>query len=130
MNRYLCPFCQAQLNVHGYLVLTIHCESSEKGVVLLSDNLGDYTAHMSNNIHLQPGDKAHFHCPACAHSLEYKQNKNLARVIRVDERDRESMVVFSAIFGEQCTYEISEERTLSFGENAVRYMDPDWYRKA
>lgn len=96
---------------------------------MLSDQLGDYTAHMSGNLHFDEGDKVHFHCPACQHSLEYKQNKNLARVIKVDEQGKEHTIIFSALFGEQSTYEISQERTLSYGEGAIRYMDPDWYRK-
>ena len=129
MNLFLCPYCQAQLNVAGRLVLSAHCESGVKGIVLLSDTLGDYSADMSNNLNFESGDKIHFHCPACIHSLEYKENKNLARVLKRDEQGTETTVIFSAIFGEQSTYQIDEERTLTFGEHAVRYMDPDWYRK-
>lgn len=129
MNRFLCPYCQAQLNVGGHLVLSAHCENGTKGVVLLSDTLGDFSADRSDNLNFKEGDHIHFHCPACSHSLEYKENKNLARVLK-EEGGKESTIVFSAIFGEQSTFQISEERTLTFGEHAVRYMDPDWYRKS
>lgn len=98
-------------------------------MILLSDELGDYTMFISNNLHINEGDKVHFRCPACHHSLEYKQNKNLVRIMELDKNGNEHTVIFSAIFGEQSTYRISEERTMSYGENAIRYMDPDWYRK-
>ncbi len=128
MNRFLCPYCQAQLNVGGHLVLSVHCKNGTKGVVLLSDELGNYSADISDNLKFNEGDHIHFHCPACSHSLEYKENKNLARVLKED-KGVESTIVFSAIFGEQSTYQINEERTLTFGEHALRYTDPDWYRK-
>lgn len=118
----------AQLNVNGQLVLAAQNDRSEKGVVLLSEQLGDYTAHYSPNFAFTKGDKIHFNCPACAHSLEYKQNKNLARILCDDPQGQHS-VVFSAIFGEESTYQISEERTMSYGEHAFRYMDPEWYKK-
>lgn len=118
----------AQLNVNGQLVLAAQNDRAEKGVILLSEQLGDYSAHYSDNLELNRGDKIHFNCPACAHTLEYKQNKNLARVLCEDGNGPHT-VIFSAIFGENSTYQINEERTLSYGEHAFRYMDPDWYKK-
>ena len=96
---------------------------------MLSEELGDYTVHHSDNLNFSEGEKVHFLCPACHHSLEFKENKNLARVIELDERGEEHAIIFSALFGEKSTYRINETRTLTFGEHAVRYMDPDWYRK-
>jgi hypothetical protein len=132
MNRFTCPYCHGQLNVHGLVVLSAHADSGERGLVLLSEELGDFTVHLSNNLMgtVSEGDHLHFHCSTCQHSLEYKENPKLARLFKTDEGGNEHTIIFSAIFGEQSTFEISEERTKSFGEHALRYMDPDWYRKA
>ena len=129
MKTFICPYCQAQLNLNGHIVLSAQCENSGKGVILLSDQLGDFTAYISNNLQIEPGNKVQLLCPACHHSLEYNQNKNLARILQIDKNGTEHTIVFSAIFGEKSTFQISEERTMSYGENALRYMDPDWYRK-
>ncbi len=129
MKRLNCPYCQAQLNLGGYLVLSGTCSNANKGVFLLSEKLGDYTVLVSDNLTINKGDKVHYQCPACYHSLEYKENKNLARIIQTDEAGVEHTIIFSTLFGEESTYQINEVRTVSFGENAVRYMDPDWYRK-
>ena len=128
MKIYKCPYCTAQLNIDGRIVLAANDDSSERGLVLLSAELGDFTAHYSENFSLKSGDKLHFYCPVCQHSLEYKENKNLARILNETDGE-EHTIIFSAIFGEQSTFQINEERTLTFGEHAVRYMDPDWYRK-
>lgn len=128
MKECKCPYCMAPLNVNGYIVFAAHKNDDDKGVVLLSDVLGDYTAHYGSNLSFEPGDKVHYYCPVCQHSLEYKENKNLVRILSEDEHGQHT-IIFSAILGEQCTYKINEERTLTFGEHAVRYMDPDWYRK-
>jgi uncharacterized protein YbaR (Trm112 family) len=129
VNRLVCPYCQAQLNLGGHLILAGTCSENNKGVFLMSDKLGDYSVLYSDNLKMNQGDKVHFSCPACHHSLEYKENKNLAKIIQVDENKEEHTIIFSTIFGEESTYHINEIRTLTFGENALRYMDPDWYRK-
>ena len=129
VKTFLCPYCQAQLNLNGHIILAGHDDHADKGIFLLSEELGDFNVHVSNNLNMKQGDKVHFHCPACQHSLEYKQNNNLARIFQIDESGNEHTIIFSAIFGEESTYQISEVRTMTYGENALRYMDPDWYRK-
>ncbi len=128
MKRYICPYCFLQLNANGQLVLIGDFPSDDKkGLVLLSDKLGDYTVHFSSNVNPEKGDKVHFSCPSCQKSLEYSKNKDLVRVVKIDEEGNEFSVVFSAIFGEHCTYKISEERTLTYGESAIKYQHPEWY---
>ena len=98
---------------------------------MLSEKIGDFTIYLSQNLQreIKEGDKLHFHCPGCEESLEYAENRNLARLFLSEDGGVEHTIIFSTIFGEQSTYQISEERTKSFGEHALRYMDPDWYKK-
>ncbi|MBL4706056.1 MAG: hypothetical protein JKY54_16135 [Flavobacteriales bacterium] len=129
MKQYYCPYCRAHLNVHGYIVLTLKRKEGRSGIILMSDTIGDYTTHINTEINLGDGEKAHFYCPCCAKSLEYEQNKNMVKIFKVDELGEEHTVIFSAIFGEKSTYKLSLERQLSFGEHAMKFIDPEWYLK-
>ncbi len=126
MIKFVCPYCFIQLNVNGHIVLVGNFLNGQKGLVLLSEKIGDYTVHFSSDIHAEKGEKVHFHCPSCQKSLEYSKNKDLVRIVK-HKKNEEYSVVFSAIFGEHCTYKISEERTLTYGESALKYQNPEWY---
>lgn len=127
MKKYTCPYCFTQLNINGQIVLVGEFSHGQKGIIFLSDKLGDYTVHLSSDIYMEVGDKARFSCPCCNKSLEYAKNKDLVRLVKTDKKGKEYSVVFSAIFGEHCTYKISEERTLTYGESAIKYQNPEWY---
>ena len=129
MSTYCCPYCYTHLNVHGFIVLSFKREQGKNGIILMNDQLGDYSSHLNSNVKFEKGEKAHFHCPSCSKSLEFKQNQNMARIIKIDENGREQTVIFSAIFGEESTYLISEERQLTYGEHAMKFLDPQWYKK-
>ena len=128
MSNYNCPHCNADLNVGGKIILAFKRKKGKDGLFLMSEELGDYSIVHSPSISLAKDEKLHFYCPCCSRSLEYKNNENLARIFRRDETDEETSVIFSAIFGEKSTYQVSQEKQLSFGEHALRYMQPDWYK--
>ena len=127
MKKYTCPYCFVQLNINGQIVLVGEFPNGHKGLILLSDEIGNYTVHFSSDIHLEKGEKANFSCPCCHKSLEYSKNNNFVRLVKINEQNEEFSVVFSAIFGEHCTYKISEERTLTYGESAIKYQNPEWF---
>ncbi len=127
MNKFLCPHCLVQLNIDGQIILSGHFQSGQRGLILLSEIIGDYTVHFSPDLHIEKGEKIDFHCPSCQTNLAYHKNPDLVRIIKRDESNQEHMLVFSAIFGEHCTYKVSEERTLTYGECAERYTNPEWY---
>lgn len=129
MESFHCPYCNSQLNIDGYVVLSWHSEDNDNGVVLLSDKLGDYTVKFGSKAEVKHGQLLDIYCPACHQSLQYTGNKNLIRINRCDSHGDYTTILFSAVLGEHSTFEISEERTLTYGENAVRYMDPHWYQK-
>ena len=127
MKKFTCPYCFIQLNINGQLILVGAFPNGQKGLVLLSEEIGDYTVHLSPDIQLGKGEKAQFSCPCCQKPLEYSKDKDFVRIVKHDEKNEEYSVVFSAIFGEHCTYKISEERTLTYGESAIKYQNPEWY---
>ena len=129
MKQYYCPYCSAHLNVNGYIVLLLKKKYGKSGIILMSEELGDYTFYLNPQIKFTEGEKAHFYCSCCGKSLEFEDDENLVRIFKVDENGEEHTVIFSAIFGEKLSYKISEERKLSFGEHAMKYMDPEWFLK-
>ena len=128
MNQYNCPYCTAYLNVNGYVTLIIKKKHGKKGVILMSEELGDYSIHLNPELKFKTGEKTEFYCPCCGKSLEFKHDENKVRIFKTDENGVENTVIFSALFGEQSTYQLSEERQLSFGENAMKYLNPTWYQ--
>ena len=127
MKKYLCPYCCIQLNVDKHLVLIGHGSSGHKGLILLREELGDYNVKMPSGFTLDKGEKVQFHCPGCAKSLDYTHKKDFAWILKHDEEGKEHTIIFSVIFGDHATYKISEERTISYGEKAIQYTNPEWY---
>ena len=129
MNHYKCTYCSAHLNVNGYIVLSFKKKHGKNGIILMSEELGNYTVHLNPDLKFEEGEKSEFYCPCCSKSLQFKEDQNKVRIFKTDEKGEEHTVIFSAIFGEKSTYQLSEERQLSFGEHAMKYLDPTWYLK-
>lgn len=129
MNHYNCPYCRAYLNVNGFIALNVKKEGENSGVILLSEKLGDYSSHINPKLHYEEGEMTWFYCPSCSKSLHMVEDESLVRILKKDEEDEEHTVIFSAINGKQLTHQISKERQLSFGEHALKFVDPDWYKK-
>ena len=66
-----------------------------------------------------------FICPICYENLDAKEaDENLAHVIRLeDATGKESIVFFSKIVGEKCTYKVEDGNVESFGKDADNYKD-------
>lgn len=128
MTTYLCPDCNVALNVAGYLILTVKKSNGNRGVVLLSDQLGDYTVHHHPNLKFEKGERVQFRCPACKSDLMHSSDKDMVKVF-MNENGEETTVLFSALFGENATYQISEKRGKTNGEMIKKFQDPDWYLK-
>ena len=129
MSSYKCPDCKGTLNVNGFIVLTITNLNEQTGILLLSESLGDYKVHFSPNLNIKRGEMSHFSCPCCNSSLRHPENKNLVRIMRSNEHGVDSMVVFSSIYGEHSSLEIMEDNVISYGSNALKFTDPEWYLK-
>ena len=127
MKTFLCPYCRIQLNVDNHVILIGHGTAGHKGLILLNEELGDYNVTMPSGFSLDKGEKVHFHCPGCSKSLDYSRKKDFAWILKQVE-GKEYTIIFSVFLGNQATYKISEERTMSYGEKAIQYTNPEWYR--
>ena len=52
-----------------------------------------------------------------------KDNKNLSKIILIDEEQNESGILFSEIVGQRCTYKISETEVEAYGEDMEEYTN-------
>lgn len=129
MKHYNCPYCNAYLNAQGYIALGVKIPHGNTGVILLSEEIGDYRTRINPKLEIKEGDLTHFHCPSCTKSLNVPDDDKHVKILKTDENGEEHTVVFSAVNGEQSTYLISKERQLTFGEHAMKFMDPEWYMK-
>ena len=123
-NNFLCPKCRCQLVPNKKIVVLAKPSKGPSGLLLLSPELGEYSATTHSAFKLSEGEKVDIFCPACHADLgDYKDHKNLARVIMVDDRGEEYDIVFSEIIGQRCTYKVQGEEVESFGEDADLYTN-------
>lgn len=125
---FICPECRNSINVGEDIVLIAKNEFGQKGIVMLHTALGNYESKFSTDFTIIEGDKVKFMCPVCHHNLTNVKNENLAKFIMIDEKDKESFIVFSQIYGEKCTYKVEDKEVSErYGDHLGRYIDPEWF---
>ena len=122
MIDFSCPHCNNSLTVNNQLVFSVEKKNKRKGLVILSSELGDYSAFKCNGFNVEKGESIFFYCPICMHSLMYKNNPSLVHITRI-ENEFKKKLLFSSVFGEKITYEISENNIMAYGEHAARYQE-------
>jgi hypothetical protein len=128
--KYICPHCNGAINAKRNIVLAAESKKnrSKKGLVLLHEEIGNYTVAMSYTLDLNSGDVVEFFCPICHYSLTTPQGDNMAYFTRIDENGDESNIVISRIFGERCTFQIDDSKKVkTYGDSMGKFVDPDWF---
>lgn len=126
-NRYICPKCRNNINIENNIILIAKNEFDQKGIVMLHTELGNYSTKFSSDFTIIEGDKVKFLCPVCHTSLSNLKNDCLASFNIIDENKKESVLIFSQIYGEKCTYIIEDMAVKkSFGEDVGKYINSDW----
>lgn len=122
-NEYVCPYCRGHLKVKNSVILAGRKENGERGLILLSPEVGDYTVRHHHGFLLNDGERTDIYCPIChANLMAQKYNNNLARLIAIDESGQQSEILISEIVGERCTYIVKSERMESFGDDSPNYF--------
>jgi len=122
--NYICPYCRSYLNVADRIVIAAKNEKGKNGVLLFSIHLGDYEILKHSSFEMEANEKISFYCPCCKKSLRHtKVHENIYRILMHDEEDQEYQILFSGIYGERCTYQVSAENVYSYGEHASKYLD-------
>ncbi len=125
---YLCPHCRSAINADNNIILSAKCSKNNRGLILLHEEIGNYTSTHSSTLQVEDGDTVDFFCPVCHESLNVPFKDNLARYTRVDEDLKESFIIISRKYGEKITFKVSDKKKVeSYGEKISRFIDPDWF---
>lgn len=117
-KRFHCPFCHSQLYVNERIILSAKTDAGQRGLILLTPDLGDYRAMKHPEFEVKVGEHVDFYCPVChADLMVEKDKKQYTRVMMLDVGE-EYEVLFSQIAGEKATYVIGEKTIQSFGKDA------------
>lgn len=127
---YTCPHCLAAINAKRNIILAGNKEneSSNKGLILLHEELGNYAVALSASLTIETGDKIDFYCPVCHSSLQAKKAKEMAEFLQIDEMGTQHSIFIMRTYGERCTFKIDDQKKVkSFGERVKKYQDPEWF---
>ncbi|MCD4695146.1 MAG: hypothetical protein K8S16_02805 [Bacteroidales bacterium] len=127
---YQCPKCKAALNAKRNIILSAvnTADKNNKGLVLLHEELGNYTVATTTSLKVKTGNKVDFYCPVCNASLNAKEGENLASFLQINENGVESTIVISRIYGERCTFQVDDKKQIkSYGQSVKKYLNPEWF---
>lgn len=123
-SKYYCPHCNSQLNVGNDIIFTVKTSGTHMGLVLVSPQVGDYSVIKDPLFSIETGEHLEIICPVCHKKLQKnKLNQNLAMVKMIDDKEVESEIYFSEIFGEHCTYKITNKTIEIFGDDSGKYSN-------
>ena len=121
MNDFQCPKCHEHLRVGDYIVFNVKNKKKQRGLILLSPQIGNYTSIKHPSFELEECEYLEFYCPVCQSSLKSDIHENLAQVHMRDENGDYFDVYFSQIIGEHSTYKTSGDAFQMKGEHAGKY---------
>lgn len=122
-NQIFCPHCRGILTIEYHVVFSARRKNGQKGLLLLSPELGDYTIHHDPAFDIQTGEALDLYCPICHARLTFSRNKNLVRVKMFGAGEQEFDIYFSRIMGEHSTYMLEGDNVKAFGEHSSVYKE-------
>lgn len=124
MNDYLCPKCNGQLRVGNEIIFSTKTSTGAIGIMLFSPKIGDYSVVTHPSFSVSEGEHVSYLCPLCHENLTASEyGKDLAKVICIDEKRKQSVIIFSEVVGQKCTYKIYDNHLQSFGDDSQHYMN-------
>ena len=125
---YLCPHCRGAINADNNIVLSVKSGSNKLGLVLLHEDIGNYTVSLSASLSVETGEIVDIYCPICHECLNIKKGDSLARYIRLENGVDESFIIISRVYGENITFKVDKHKQIeTYGESIGRYIDPEWF---
>jgi hypothetical protein len=125
---YLCPHCRGAINAGNNIILSAKTGENKVGLILLHEEIGNYSSDLSSSIIVKKGEVVDLFCPVCHESLNIPNKDALAKYIRVDDNCRECYIIISRKYGERITFKVDEKKQVeSYGEKLSRFIDPEWF---
>jgi len=109
------------------IILAAKANKNKHGLVLLHEEIGNYSVITTSTINVKLGEIVDFYCPICNASLNTEKCDPYSCYIRVDESGQESKIIISREYGDRRTFKITGEEIESYGESARKFMDPEWF---
>ena len=111
-NEYLCKVCRGHLKVKSSIVLsaTKLTDRTQKGLVFLNSELGNYTTTTHPSFTVNKGEEYIYNCPICGAQLNSVKYLHLVRIIMIDEKGKEYNIYFSGIAGEEATIKVKDDK--------------------
>ncbi len=98
------------------------------GLLLLHEEIGNYSSDLSSSINVETGETVDLFCPVCHESLNIPNKEALAKYVRVDDSCNECFIIISRKYGERITFKVDEKKQVeSYGEKLSRFIDPEWF---
>jgi hypothetical protein len=125
-HRYHCPGCSGLLNPGAKVIFVIEGET-QRELITLSPEPGDYTVHHSDSLELKPGRIYTFRCPICHIDLTSTVNDRLVEIQSLKDDGTKARVSFSRIHGEHATFFLSVEGVERYGEHAQDFEPVNFF---
>jgi len=125
-NEYFCPHCRSSLNPGAHVVMRIQ-HQKQRGLVLLSPQVGNYRRVLPEGFELRPGELFDFGCPVCGSDLTSPVNRKLGEVLLRRSAHDFARVNFSKVAGEKATFVVESNGVHPFGIHALRYDDVNFF---
>jgi len=127
-TTYLCPLCRGSINAGNNIILSAKTSTNKKGLILLHEEIGNYTSEISSSLSVEEGEVVDIFCPVCHESLNIPIKDALARYLKIDENLKECHIIISRKYGEKITFTVDENKHVeTYGEKLSRFIDPDWF---
>jgi len=106
--EYLCKVCRGHLNVKTSIILAAAnlSDRSQKGLVYLNPELGNYTKTTHPTFDIKEGEEYIYSCPICGAQLNSMKYLHMVRILMVDDSGKEFNIYFTGIGGEKCTFKV------------------------
>jgi len=125
-RSYFCPHCRGLLNPGTKVIFVIE-HGSDRGLLLLSPELGDYAVVLAESFPIEPGSTNDFSCPICHHDLTSPANRNLVEILCRQPDGSDARVDFSRVAGEHATFVCGPRGIRAFGEHAPLYESVNFF---
>jgi hypothetical protein len=125
---YLCPHCRGVINAENSIILSAKTKTKKVGLVLLHEEIGNYSSILSDSLTIKKGEVVDVFCPICHESLNIPDKDFLAKFIRIDDSCNECYIIISRKYGENITFKVDNNKHIeTYGEKLSRFIDPAWY---
>lgn len=125
---YICPHCRGAINAGNNIILSAKSSKNKIGLILLHEEIGNYTSALSSTLTVEKGDVVDLFCPVCHECLNIPEKDCLAKYIRIENGSKESSIIISRKYGEEITFKVDENKQIeTYGEKLSRFIDPEWY---